>query len=343
MSQFRRPHLGEDFGYTPGEQPQGDGWLKLNTNESPLPPAPGVRQAVATAASALNLYPSPDGEPLRSALAQHHAVTPRQVMVAGGADAVLDCCFRAFAAQGGRVAYGTPTYSLFPVLARLHGAEAVELELAEISSVAIGIEEADADLTLIVNPNSPTGSWSRPVDLVEHMHGARGVVVIDEAYCDFAPESVIPYLAGLPNWIVVRTFSKSYALAGLRAGCAVGAPDLIADLRAVADSYPISATTLAGAGAALEDRAHHARIVNTVKEQRTRLTNALREQRWDVLHSQANFVYARPAAAAAGDILDELRRQRILVRHLGGDRLRITVGTAAQTDRLLEALRIPVA
>lgn len=345
MSRFRRASLGPDFGYTPGEQPAATGWLKLNTNEAPLPPSPRVAGAVAAAAAELRRYPDPLGEPLRSALARHHGVAADQVFVANGADQVLDCCYRAFVEPGGPVLRVTPTYSLFPVLARLFSVRDVALPVRADGGLPDEFAASLAPLRFVVNPNSPTGRWIPPADLVAELGGATGVVVIDEAYGDFAPESCVSLLAAHPHWLVARTFSKGYALAGLRVGYAIGAAELITDLLAVKDSYPVDRCAIAGAVAALEDQEHHHRIVDLVLAQRERLAGALREREWDVLPSAANFVFARPPApVAAAGIAAALRAQRILVRHFDhpgiDDRLRITVGDETAVDRLLGALTV---
>jgi len=344
MSRFRRASLGDEFGYVPGEQPSDvDGWLKLNTNESPLAPSTRVASAVAEAATGLARYPSPRAEPLRSVLAQRHGVSPEQVFVANGADQVLDCCYRAYAEPGDAVVHPSPTYSLFPVLARLFSVRDVAVPLNADGSLQRDFAAQPGSLRFVVNPNSPTGQWITPGDLEHDLDDASGVVVIDEAYCDFAPESSLSRLASQPNWLVVRTLSKSHALAGLRVGYAVGAADLVADLESVKDSYPVDRCAIAGAIAALEDVEHHHRLVETVCVQRERVTAALRERGWDVLPSQANFVFARPPAPhSASAILDSLRTQRILVRHFATrgleERVRITMGDTTATDRLLAAL-----
>lgn len=343
MSRHRRPSLGPDFGYTPGEQPSGiDGWLKLNTNESPLPPSPAVGTAIAEAVAALRQYPDPMGEPLRSAIAEHHGVAPEQVLVANGADEVLDCCFRAFCEPGGTVAVTDPTYSLLPVLARVFGARVTSIAVEDEQTLPQALGRADASLRFAVNPNAPTGAWTSPEALEELLAGAPGVTIVDEAYADFAPASCLPLLSRHPGWLVVRTFSKSYALAGLRVGYAVGEASLIDDLAAVKDSYPVDRCAIAGARAALGDQAHHRAIVDLVRAERGRLTRRLTAAGWDVLPSQANFVLARPPAGDAARVAAGLRAERILVRHFASgahaDRLRITVGAVGDTDRLLAAL-----
>jgi len=342
MSQHRRASLGPDFGYQPGEQPPpGDGWLKLNTNEAPLPPSPRVTEAIAAAAAGLRSYPDPLGEPLRSALARHHGVRPDQVFVANGADEVIDCCFRAFCDPGDMAAWASPTYSYFPVRAALYGVRWSALPLEADLTLPQSLGTVPARLRFVVNPNSPTGVWMQPDTLEELLDGAEGVVSIDEAYCDFAPASCVPLIERHPNWLVLRTFSKAHALAGLRVGYAIGASALIADLYAVKHSYPVDHCAIAGALAALEDGRHHQAIVDLVIRERGRLTERLRQAGWEVPASHANFLFARPPGGNAGAVQARLRDARILVRRFEGDhpdRLRISVGAEAENDRLLGSL-----
>ena len=345
MSRYRRASLGPDFGYVPGEQPpDGAGWLKLNTNEAPLPPSPAVAAAVAGAVAELRRYPDPFAEPLRSAIAALPGVAPAQVFVGNGADQVIDCCFRAFCEPGDSIVEPEPTYSLFGVLAAQFGVTVRRVPLAADFSLPAAIgEQPRAPLRIVVNPNSPTGWWTAPEDLEELLGEVTGVVAVDEAYCDFAPASGLPLLGRHDNWLVLRTLSKSHALAGLRVGYAVGPADLVADLAAVKDSYPVDRCAIAGAAAALADVEHHRRIVDTVVAERARLTTRLRSAGWDVPESGANFVFTRPPDGDALAAMARLREQRILVRYFDGahpDRLRISVGSAAEMDRLFAALGV---
>ena len=344
MSDLRRKTLRGATGYTPGEQPRDvETWLKLNTNESPLPSSPTVAPAMTAAINDLRRYPDPFGEPLRSALAAFHGVGVDQILVGNGADSILDWCFRAFVDPGDRVALTTPTYSLLRTLADISGAAVVDVPVDEDWRVphAIGASTS-ARLRFVVNPAAPTGVWTHPAALAELLSGCDGVTVVDEAYADFAPESALSVLFAHPSWLVVRTFSKGYALAGLRVGYAVGAAPLIEDLAVVKDSYPVDRGAIAGAVAALADSQHHEALVNCVKRERGRLASALEELGWEVLPSEANYLFARPAHASAADVAMELRSQRILVRHFDQPRvrdwLRITLGTPAETDRLLTGL-----
>jgi histidinol-phosphate aminotransferase len=344
MSRFRRASLGPAFGYVPGEQPPDtEGWVKLNTNESPLPPSPLVAPAVAAAAAGLRRYPDPHGEPLRSAVAAHHGLSPDHVLLGNGADQMLEACFRAFCEPGQVAVLTHPSYSLLPLLARLGGVAVETVALAADGSPPADLAVRPAALRFLVNPNSPTGTWLPPATVETALGPAESVVVIDEAYCDFAPESCIPLLARHDNWLVVRTFAKSHALAGLRVGYALGDPGLIADLHAVLESYPVDRLAIAAAGAALGDREHHRRIVDLVVGERRRLTAYLRGAGWEVGPSQANFVFGGPPGGDAAGVAADLRRQRILVRRLAdhAGHLRITIGTPAENDRLLDALGIP--
>jgi histidinol-phosphate aminotransferase len=342
VSRYLRASLGEAFGYVPGEQPpDGAGWTKLNTNESPLPPSPRVAPAVMAAAAELNRYPSPLAEPLRSAIAAHHGVAAEQVLVGNGGDGIIDAAFRAFCEPGATVLLTDPTYSLLPVVATLHAARSRAVPLDRDGALAPSFASSPAPLRFVVNPNTPTGTWLAPEHLAAQLGEAEGVVVIDEAYCDYAPASFIPHLAAHPSWLVMRTFSKSYALAGLRVGYAVGAADLIADLQAVGESYPVDRCAIAGAMAALADAAHHDMLVETVVGERARLTAALRARGWQLTDSRANYVCGRPADATADETAARLREKRVLVRRFGSGAdglLRITVGAPAENDVFLAAV-----
>ncbi|MHB8718461.1 MAG: pyridoxal phosphate-dependent aminotransferase [Candidatus Dormibacteria bacterium] len=341
MSRHRRPSLGVAFGYVPGEQPpDGESWVKLNTNESPLPPSPSVAPAVAAAAAVLQRYPDPAGEPLRSALARHHGVDTRCVVLGNGADALLAGCLRAWCEPGSTAVLTVPTYSLLATLARLYSVDVVEVPVDEQGRPHTSFAGRAASLRVLVNPNAPTGTWLAPDQVEAACAEAPGVTVIDEAYADFAPASVIPLLHRHPSWVVVRTFSKSYSLAGLRVGYAVAAPDLIEDLVATGDSYALDRCAIAGAAAALADAGHHSAVVGRVLSERERLTTALTERGWDLTVSRANFVCGTPPGGAEATFA-RLRSRRILVRHfpaVGAGLLRITVGSPQENDAVVAAL-----
>ncbi|HET7465938.1 MAG TPA: histidinol-phosphate transaminase [Candidatus Dormibacteraeota bacterium] len=343
---FLKKALRDFHAYVPGEQPaDGQGWVKLNTNESPLPPSPRVIEAIKDAANeSLRLYPSPTAEPARRAIAASHEVDPAQVLLGNGGDELIEMCFRAFAGAGDRVAYPTPTYPLLEPLCRVH--EAVP---APFASGLEGMWSQDfmqdaAPLKFVVNPNSPTGAWAGPVEVEKTVEASPGVVVVDEAYVDFAPMSCAGFIPRYQNMLVLRTLSKSYALAGLRVGYALGNPTLIASLEAVKDSYNLDRLAIAATVAAIEDETHHKKIVEHVVAEREWLGDRLREQGYEVAPSAANFLFVKPPAGKHGAaVADALRERRILVRRYDLDPiagwLRITIGTRDQHDRLLAALK----
>lgn len=330
--------------YVPGEQPpDGEGWVKLNTNESPLPPSPKVVEAIKAAANdSLRLYPSPTAAPVREAIARKFGLDPRQVTVGNGGDELIELCFRAFADAGDRVAFPTPTYPLFEPLCRLHGATPSPhpTELFEELPPSLGPDPAP--LKFIVNPNSPTGALFDTAAVEAAVGASSGVVAVDEAYVDFAPNSAIGLLQKHDNVLLLRTFSKSYGLAGMRIGFALGPPEVIAALDAVKDSYSVDRLAIAAAVAAIEDEPHHRKLVDEVVRNRGELESGLATLGFVVAPSSTNFVFARPPKPAI-ELVEALRKRQILVRHYDREPIagwvRITVGTRAQHEKLLEALK----
>ena len=331
--------------YVPGEQPpDAEDWVKLNTNESPLPPSPRVIEAIkAAAGDSLRLYPSPTAAPARRAIAEHFGLEPSQVALGNGADELIEMCFRAFAGAGDRVAYSTPTYPLFDPLCRVHEVTPSTHPTAEGWTWTTELVEDPAPLKFLVNPNSPTGTHHGRRS-VQHVLGrSQGVVVLDEAYVDFATESQVELIGAHPNLLILRTMSKSYALAGMRIGFALGNPELIAALDAVRDSYNMDRLAIVAAVAAIEDDTHHRKIVEYVVAERAWLEEQLREQGFEHSPSSANFVFVKPPLrASAAAVADALRERRVLIRHYDREPikgwLRITIGTRHQHERLLAAL-----
>ena len=330
--------------YVPGEQPpDGQGWIKLNTNESPLPPSPRVIEAIKEAATdALRLYPSPTGAPAREAIARRFAVDKAQVALGNGADDLIEVCFRAFVDAGDRVAFPTPTYPLLEVLCRVHEAVASRHPTEEPHELPPSLGPDPAPLKFIVNPNSPTGASFFFRDIEAAVAASTGVVVIDEAYVDFGPFNCLQLLKHHDNVLILRSFSKSYGLAGMRIGFALGNRGLIERLDAVKDSYNVDRLAIAAAVAAIEDEAHHRAIVDTVMHGRDFLLERLPGLRFDLVAPSANFVFCRPPKPAT-EVVAALRERKILVRHY--DRgpiagwIRITVGTREQLRALLDALK----
>jgi histidinol-phosphate aminotransferase len=343
---YLKPALQGFEPYTPGQQPpDGRGWVKLNTNEAPWPPSPTVLEAVRAAVDErLRLYPDPHARAAREALARRLGVAPAQVALGNGGDELIELCFRAFAGSGDRVAYPHPSYPLLEPLCRIHEAQPAPHALTAGWGLPTAFATDAAPLKFLVNPNSPTGTWFDREAVAEVVRRSPGVVVLDEAYVDFAPEHRLDLLReGAGNLVVLRTLSKSYALAGMRIGYAVASPDLIRVLDLVKDSYNMDRLAIVAAVAAIEDADYHERLVRFVVRERAWLAEQLRGAGFETAPSAANFVFARPPAGHdAAAIHAGLRERRILVRHYDREPVagwfRITVGTREQHRTLLDAL-----
>lgn len=346
-SGFLRPAIRGFAPYTPGQQPpDGGGWVKLNTNEAPWPPSPAVLDAVrAAVGDTLRLYPDPMARPARAAVARRLGVDPAQVAMGNGGDELIELCFRAFAGHGDRVAYPHPSYPLLEPLCAIHEAVPVPHRMTAGWGLPDAFAADPAPLKFLVNPNSPTGTWLEREVVADVVRRSPGVVVLDEAYVDFAPEHRLDLIAaGAGNLIVLRTLSKSYALAGMRIGYAVAAPELIAALDAVKDSYNMDRLAIVAAVAAVEDADYHDRLVRFVLEERTWLAEELRRAGFEVAPSATNFLFARPPAGRPADAIHAaLTERRILVRHYDREPIagwfRVTIGTREQHRTLLDALR----
>jgi histidinol-phosphate aminotransferase len=330
--------------YVPGEQPpDGEGWVKLNTNESPLPPSSEVIRAIKEAADeSLRLYPSPTGAPARNAIAEHFGVDPAHVTLGNGGDELIEMCFRAFAGPGDGVAFPTPTYPLFEPLCRIHDALPSKHPTELPSELPPSLGPDPSPLKFIVNPNSPTGALFDLPAVEAVVAASSGAVVIDEAYVDFAPRSSLELLGRHDNVLILRTFSKGYGLAGMRIGFALGSRDLIGALDSVKDSYNVDRLAIVAAAAAIEDEDHHQKLVDEVITNRAHLAGALIDLGFELVPSSTNFIFTKPPKPAI-EVVAALRARKILVRHYDREPiagwLRITIGTQEQHDRLLSALK----
>jgi len=350
---FVRPDIRAMHGYVPGEQIPGA--IKLNTNECPWPPSPRVMQTLHDfAAEPLRVYPNPVSAELRTVAAEIYGVRPEQILVGNGSDDCLTILYRAFLAPGEAVACPWPTYGLYDMLATLQGARFQRLPFLEKSlpghatdwEMPAGLAALGAKLTILANPNNPSATML-PVSVLRRLaEEVAGILVVDEAYVDFAiaegvGESMLPLLDAHPNLIVLRTFSKSYSLAGARLGLLFAAPALVRELEKVKDSYNVNAMTQALGVAALRDQDHHREIVRLTLAEKARLSAALAAHGWSWPVSGANFVLAE-VGAQAGALQKSLKEKGVLVRHWNtrelATKLRITVGTPEQNDRLLAAL-----
>jgi histidinol-phosphate aminotransferase len=364
------PHIASLRAYTPGIQPAGEGWVKLNTNESPYPPSPRVAEAVmrelgsgATAGASLRLYPNPASAALREAIAAHHkrdcpSLTAASVCVGNGSDDILNLLVRAYCSAAAPLAHTVPSYSLYPVLVAIETGRCEAIPFARDMALPVEkIAATTAPVVFLTSPNAPTGAGFASADIGRVLARYRGLLVVDEAYAPFARENAAPLLADPrhANLVIVRTLSKAHALAGIRVGYALARPEVINVLDRVRDSYNVSRLSQAAAIAALDDDAYYrgpGGIIEKIKNTRDRWQAAWRARGWFTHPSQANFIFTEPknargetGPAVAKSAYDYLLARKILVRYfaghpLTGSFLRVSVGTdgeMAALDNTLQA------
>lgn len=345
------PYIRTLHPYVPGLQPREPGWIKLNTNENPYPPSPRVAEAVSGEVARLRLYPDPSSLALRQAVAHFHGLQPDQVLAGNGSDDTLNLLVRVFCREGHPAGWTVPSYSLYPTLVAIQGADMVDVALGREMVLPVDrIVQSGATLFFLTSPNAPTGvAWPMAAlrDLLTHFDG---MVVLDEAYVDFADETAVPLLAEFPNLVVTRTFSKSYGLAGLRVGYALAAPETIDLLERVRDSYNLDRLAQAGALAALSDRSWFESTRQRIIATRERTQSFFEKLGWFTYPSQTNFVFVEPAsprrgrgAPIAADLFNHLNRNRILVRHFASSPLtdaflRISIGRDEEMDALFAVI-----
>jgi histidinol-phosphate aminotransferase len=340
-----RPLVRKLRAYVPGEQPKISGLIKLNTNENPYPPSPRVLRAVKAAVDGrLRLYPNPTSQALRQRLARFHGCRPENVIVGNGSDELLAMATRAFVEPGARIQWFVPSYSLYPVLAQMHGARGSAIPLEKDFTLPPHSRvRRDAALTFVTTPNAPSGRGYRTSELDVLCRALRGVVVLDEAYVDFSPEHAMGLAFRHPHVLVSRTFSKAYSLCFQRIGYFVGPTPLIAALDKIRDSYNVNGLGQVAALAALDDGPYYRRNFRRVITTRERLRARLLDLGFGVHPSHTNFLFARPPRFPAKEWLGRLRTRKILVRWFElpaiRDSLRITIGTDAEADALLLAAR----
>ncbi len=335
--------------YVPGEQPKLANLVKLNTNENPYGPSPKVLDAVrAEAADTLRLYPDPNSDRLRAGIAAYHGVTADQVFAGNGSDEVLAHAFMALLKHGQPILFPDISYSFYPVYCGLYEIAHRAIPLTESFEIRVDDYRMPNGGVIFPNPNAPTGRLLALAEIERLLAGnPDSVVVIDEAYIDFGGESAVGLVARYPQLLVTRTLSKSHALAGLRVGYAIGQPHLIEALNRVKDSfnsYPLDRFAQAGALASMEDRAWFESLCAKVVATRTRLVADMEQLGFEVLPSGANFIFARHPAHDGAELAASLRERSIIVRHFKNPAriapfLRITIGTDAQCDALLAALK----
>ena len=339
--------------YLPGIQPADEEEvIKLNTNENPYPPSPHVKDAVLAELESLRLYPNPPSGQLRKALSDLHGLNQDQVIIGNGSDDVLNLCTRCFADESLSVGMLEPSYSLYEVIASLQGADLHRIPFAD-DSFSIDPEavvDSGANLFFITSPHAPSGREYDQNCLRRVVESFDGIVVIDEAYADFATQNAIGLLDEFHNLIITRTLSKSYSLAGMRVGYGLSSPELVSVLDEAREVYNVDRLAQAGAWAALTDRAYFKSTCAKITEEREKLRSLLQEWGWKTCPSGANFLftlpvdfYGRTGQEVAGNLYEYLASRKILTRYfphheLTSSYLRISIGNSRDMDILVERL-----
>jgi len=347
MTGFFLDNIAAMAGYVPGEQPRGTGVLKLNANENPYPPSPKVLRAVRQAANqSLRLYPEPASDRLRAVASRVYGLSADHIIAGNGSDELLTMLMRCFVGPRDRVAYPMPTYSLYDILVDIQGGVRAPVAYGPDFSIPASLAKQRAVLTFLCNPNAPSGTLVRPADIARLARAVKGILVVDEAYIDFAATanaSCIPLVRRLPNLVVLRTFSKSFSLAGLRIGLAFASTGIVAGMMKVKDSYNLNRLSAVGATAALEDLPWMRRNVRRIQRSRQALAAALTKMDFEVYESETNFLLARRPGTDVRAVQQALKKRKILIRYFDvaglDDCLRITIGTPAEMKALVTELR----
>jgi histidinol-phosphate aminotransferase len=345
MTSYFRPAIEVMQGYIPGEQPkQSTRIIKLNTNENPYPPSPAAMAVLRNFdEEALRRYPNPFANDFRQAISDVLNVPMDWVIAGNGSDEILNVLVRSCAEYQRRVVYPVPTYVLYHTLAEMQPADIVEVPYGEGDRLPIEqLVAANGAVTFIASPNSPSGHVVSNTDLRQLAAQLSGVLVIDEAYVDFATETALPLIDEFENVLISRTLSKGYSLAGLRLGFGIANPTLLSGLFKVKDSYNIDAIACAVGAAAIRDQAYKNECAEKVKVSRAKLALDLKQLGFQVPDSQTNFLFVKTPKGNAQAIYLALKERGILVRYFNqpglDDKLRITVGTDEQNHTLIEAL-----
>lgn len=343
---YVRPTIGEMAGYTPGFQPpRGSRIIKLNTNENPYPPSPAVAAAIRKAAEnydRLRLYPDPVSSRLRETAAEIYGVTAAQVMAGNGSDDLLRILLDTFVDPGEQVGFFDPSYSLYPVLARIRGANPKAFAFEPTDPEPM-MDLSGIKLFFLTSPHAPYGLGFTNQFISKMAEQLDGILVVDEAYADFSEDNALSLLDKYPNLVITRTFSKSYSLAAMRVGLAFAAPMLIAEMDKARDSYNLDLLAQEAATAALLDQAYLEETVAGIKKIRQEFSQQVSEKKFTTYPSQTNFIFTIPPAGfKAGDLYHYLQEHRILVRYFSIpplDRgIRITIGTSEQMEQVLNVI-----
>ncbi len=348
MSSLLRPDIAAMKGYVPGFQPDDiASWIKLNTNENPYPPSPHVRQAILAElgddGASLRTYPSASSQRLRDAAAELYGFDPSWIIMANGSDEVLNNLIRACVAQGEEVGYIHPSYSYYSTLAEIQGASVRTFNLNPDFTIKDFPARYSGKVLFLTTPNSPLG-FSFSLDYVEQIaRRCDGLLVIDEAYADFASYTALELVKTHPNVVVTRTLSKSYALAGMRLGLAVARPEIIAALDKIRDHYNLDRLAQAACIASLKDQDYLQECCRKICQTRDWFSATLVELGYDVIPSQGNFVFASPADKNGKRVYDALYENKILVRYFSdpllAHGLRISIGTREEMEKTVAVIK----
>ena len=343
MSQFFSSRYRDLTPYTPGEQPQERRYIKLNTNESPFPPSPGVLKAVYEEAQRLQLYSDPESRKLKKALAEYFGMKTEQFLAGNGSDELLNFAFMAFCDEEHPAFFPDITYGFYPVYAQLNHIPYREIPLREDLTFCLD-DVQEKGMIVLANPNAPTGLAKSP-DEIEALLQKRpdDLLVVDEAYVDFGAESVMPLIDRYDNLLVIQTFSKSRSMAGARLGFAAGSAELICDLNTLKYStnpYNVNRMTEAAGVAALQEDAYYKENAKQIIQNRQFTAEALRSMGFEIPESKANFLFAHSSKIDGGTLYRALKERGILVRHFNkpriSDYVRITIGTREEMQILLQ-------
>ncbi|MCH9021656.1 MAG: histidinol-phosphate transaminase [Planctomycetes bacterium] len=345
MNDWFRKNIDGLNGYEPGDQPQGDSTVKLNTNENPYPPSPRVFEAIrATTGESLRRYPPVYWDEFRAAAGEVLNVDPDLIVCGNGGDELLTILLRSCCDAHRPLAYPVSTYSLYPILAEIQGCEVIEVEFAQDGRIPPELANTKAALTILCNPNAPTGTMAKTQDVAELAAKLNGILCIDEAYVDFSQWNCLGLLEDFDNIFILRSMSKGYSLAGLRFGFGIGSQRIVETMYKVKDSYNVDAIAQAAATAAIRDQEYCKTNIQKIIAERQRLTKQLQILGFNVQESQTNFLCAQINKPSANQVYDRLAEQNIYVRYFPNDprlkdKLRITIGTPQQNESLLNALQ----
>ncbi len=328
--------------YVPGEQPQTNDFTKLNTNENPYPPPASIFEVLQSELTKIRLYPDPVSTQLRKTAANIFKVTPEQILAGNGSDDILNIALRTFVNPNETVTFLDLTYSLYETISRVHGVNIRLFPTSDSFELDYPLISPDAKLIFLASPNPPLGKHIKREYIEETCAKAERIVLIDEAYVDFADYDHLDLLQKYDNVIISRTMSKSYSLAGIRVGFAIASPAIIEQMDKVRDSYNLDRIAQVLATSAFEYQDYFRKIWQKVRHTRSRLIEALRSLDFSVSDSDANFVLASPQWITADRLYTELKKRKILIRYFKHPRIlnyvRISIGTDQEIDRLLDAI-----